>query len=70
MATWTLTQRTELAAAIAGGVREVSYSGPPARRVVYGSQQEMLTLLALMDRDLGLTDTARKTGYLSVDRGL
>lgn len=70
MATWTMTQRTELANAIAGGMREVSYSGPPARRVVYNSVDEMLKVLALMDRDLGITDSTSRTGYLTVDRGL
>lgn len=70
MATWTTEAYQKLLEAIASGAREIFYGGPPARRVVFDSLDEKLRLKAIMERDLGLTDPARKTGFLSVDRGL
>ena len=55
MTTWTLAQRNSLAAAIAEGALSVQYED---RRVTYRSQEDMLALLARMDRELGLVDPA------------
>ncbi len=64
MATWTEAQRDALAAAIARGVRSVSYAD---RTVTYESLAEMRSLLAEMDRQLGSAQTFR---FARVSKGV
>ena len=45
---WTQADIDALRAAVATGVRSVTYSGPPERTVVYHSLAEMRSLLAEM----------------------
>lgn len=52
MATWTQSDIDTLKAAIAGGVKSVTYSGPPARTLEYQSLDEMRSLLASMIQDV------------------
>lgn len=56
MPTWTQQQRDTLAAAVASGVRSVTYDN---RSVTYGSLEEMRALLAEMDRQLAAVRTHR-----------
>jgi hypothetical protein len=48
MALWTQSDIDSLKAAVAGGVLEVRYDGPPMRLVRYQSLSEMRSLLASM----------------------
>lgn len=48
MADWTSDDVATLRAAIATGVKTVSYSGPPARTVIYQDLAEMRSLLSEM----------------------
>ena len=48
MATWTQTDIDALKAAIRGGVLEVRFDGPPARKIVYQDLGAMRALLAEM----------------------
>lgn len=52
MATWTAADLATLKAAVASGILQVSYSGPPARTITYQSLAEMRKLLADMVREL------------------
>lgn len=47
-ALWTQTDVNTLKAAIASGVQTVTYSGPPARTIVYQSLAAMRSLLSEM----------------------
>ena len=50
--TWTQQEIDELRAAIASGIVEVTYSGPPSHTVKYHSLVEMRSLLAEMTRQV------------------
>lgn len=52
MPTWTQADVDALKAAIATGVLEVEYDGPPKRRVRYHGLAEMRALLASMQQDV------------------
>lgn len=49
---WTQAEIDALKSAIATGLLQVSYSGPPARTVTYKSTDEQLKALALMEREV------------------
>jgi hypothetical protein len=59
MSTWTQADVDTLKAAIASGVLQVRYDGPPARSVTYQSLREMRDLLAAMLADLAASSTSR-----------
>jgi hypothetical protein len=65
---WTEAQRDTLAAAIASGVLNVTYDGPPRRSVTYQSLQEMRDLLAEMER--ALNSTTARSYRVAAFRGL
>ena len=50
---WTQQEIDELKAAIASGIVEVTYSGPPSHTVKYHSLADMRSLLAEMTRQVG-----------------
>lgn len=52
MAIWTQTDIDQLKVAIASGVQEVTFNGPPERKVRYQSLKEMRDLLASMEADV------------------
>ena len=63
MATYTMEQYERLKAAIAEGVQTVQYTD---KRVEYRSLAEMRSILAEMERDLGLRETTnRRFGVFS-----
>lgn len=55
MSTWTQADVDALKAAIATGVLEVTYDGPPRRTVTYHGLAEMRSLLASMQADVRAT---------------
>lgn len=57
--TWTQADADTLKAAIASGVREVEYDGPPKRRVRYHDLEQMRSLYAEMVRQLCDSPTHR-----------
>ncbi len=67
MATWTTAERDALKAAVASGVLQVRYDGPPARSVTYQSLAEMRALLAEMESSLARSAGTR-TGYTYASR--
>lgn len=70
MANWTMDEYNALKQLIATGASEVSYGGPPARKMVARPQAEMLALLAEMEQQLnGDSRVKRTTGYMMYDRG-
>lgn len=56
---WTQADVDKLKAAIAGGVLEVEYEGPPRRRVRYQDLGAMRSLLASMRAEVGAAPTHR-----------
>jgi hypothetical protein len=50
VATWTQAEIDALRAAVASGVLQVVYDGPPRRSVTYQSLDAMRSLLATMER--------------------
>lgn len=57
MANYTQAQLDALRAAVARGVREVSYDG---ETVKYGTTQEMLRLISVIERDLSGNAAVRR----------
>lgn len=68
MATWNQTDVDKLKAAVASGVMEVSYDGPPARTIKYQSLAEMRSLLAEMIADVENTAGTRTSYRLAAHR--
>jgi hypothetical protein len=67
---FTLDQLTALDAAIAGGMRSVTYSGPGGTRTItYGSLDEMIRTRDLMRAELGV-GAPRGRRYLDHDKGV
>lgn len=66
---WTEAERDTLKAAVASGVLEVTYDGPPRRSVTYQSLKEMRELLAEMERALNPT-TAKSYRLAAFSKGL
>lgn len=56
---WSQTDIDTLRTALATGVLEVEYDGPPKRRVTYKSATEMLRILSLAMREVNGTTTHR-----------
>lgn len=63
--TWTQAQHDSLARAIAEGALTVQYED---RRTTYRSLEDMLTLLGLMKKDLGLVATSSYVVKASHDK--
>lgn len=49
---WTQTDIDNLKAAIASGIKQVSYNGPPARTVIYQDADAMWKALAAMQAEV------------------
>lgn len=64
MSSYTQTQLAALKAAVAKGVRSVSYDG---QTVTYASISEMLRVISVIERELNAG--ASRTHYPSFDRG-
>ena len=62
MGIWTQSDIDTLKAAVASGVMQVRYDGPPARMVQYQSLREMRELLASMVADVAAS--AGGTSYV------
>lgn len=70
MATWTQADVTTLKAAVASGVLQVRFDGPPARSITYHSLAEMRSLLASMQQDVARAAGTTSHRYLTVKKGL
>ena len=69
VALWTQADVDALKAAVANGVVEVEYHGPPRRRVVYQSLHAMRSLLAEMRREVEGSVNHRKAIHRKGFRG-
>jgi len=67
MALWTQADIDTLKAAVASGVLEVSYAGPPERRVRYQDLAQMRSLLASM---VAQVTGAPRVRYASHSKGV
>lgn len=67
---WTQQEYDTLKAAVASGVRIVSYDGPPKRLVEYQSLAEMRALLAAMALDLNGQAGGTTVRYASTSKGV
>lgn len=67
---FTQTQYDELAAAIAAGALKVKYSGAgQSKEVEYRSLDDMMRILNLMGRDLGIISSTSGRKYASFRKG-
>lgn len=67
---FTQTQHDELEAAIGQGALKVKYSGAGnSKEVEYRSLDEMIRILNLMKKDLGLVSTSSGRKYASFKKG-
>jgi hypothetical protein len=65
---WTQEDIDKLKTAIASGVSEVSYAGPPARSIRYQSTDQMLDALAEMTAEVAAASGTGKTYRLAATR--
>jgi hypothetical protein len=68
MGIWTQADVDSIKVALASGLLTVSYSGPPARSVMYQSTKQLMELLAMMQADLDDTAGTRTKYRLAVTR--
>jgi hypothetical protein len=61
--TWTQEEIDALKAAIASGVLNVTYAGPPQRSVTYQNLAEMRALLAEMNRQVTEAPSYRRVQF-------
>lgn len=70
MGIWTQTDIDTLKAAVASGVLQVRYDGPPARMVQYQSLREMRELLASMVADVAAASGGTSYVLAATRKGL
>lgn len=60
---WTQTDIDALKAAVATGVLQVTYAGPPSRSITYRSLPEMQSILASMEREVNGAPGYRRVAF-------
>lgn len=66
---WTQDDINTLKGAVATGVLEVRYDGPPARTVIYQSLSEMRALLASMAQEVAVASGKSLYSVVSTSKG-
>ena len=70
MSTWTQADVDALKVAVASGVLQVRYDGPPARSITYHSLTEMRSLLASMQQDVARAAGGSSYRLMATRKGL
>lgn len=70
MGIWTQSDIDTLKTAVASGVLQVRYDGPPARMVQYQSLREMRDLLASMVADVAASSGSASYRLIATRKGL
>lgn len=70
MGTWTQADVDALKTAVASGVMQVRYDGPPARTIQYHSLTEMRALLAAMVADVAAASGSPSYRLIATSKGV